>query len=232
MTAKHAIPAQASEQFPQRPRRKDMQNWIHIGIPGHLSALTRHLGKRETTIAICEPALGWNLSQRSGLLYPDLLVAFNADRSHAFAHMGYAMDAQETPPDFVLEVASPTTAGNDYTTKRRGYADYGVTEYWRFDPSGGNHYPAPLAGDKLVDGEYHPLTITQTDERSYWGHSDALYLDLCWENGQLRWYDPVAQRYLLTHDEEANGRIAAEAQRDAAEARVRQLEEELRRRSP
>jgi hypothetical protein len=63
-------------------------------------------------------------------------------------------------------------------------------------------------------------------------------LDLCWEHGQLRWFDPVSQRYLLTHDDDAEGRIAAEAQLDverqarvAAEARVRQLEEELRRRS-
>ena len=68
---------------------------------------------------------------------------------------------------------------------------------------------------------------------------------MCWEDGQLRLWDPVSQRYLRTHDDEAEGRITAEAQRDdaeserdaerqariAAEARVRQLEEELRRRS-
>ena len=104
------------EHFPERPPRKDMQNWIHIGIPGHLSALARHLGNPDTTIVICEPALGRNLSQRTGLLYTDLLVAFNANRDHAFARLGYAMDVQGKPPEFVLEVGSPRTALNDYTT--------------------------------------------------------------------------------------------------------------------
>ena len=62
---------------------------------------------------------------------------------------------------------------------------------------------------------------------------------MCWEHGQLRWLNPATQRYLLTHDDEAEGRVAAEAQLDeerqariAAEARVRELEEELRRQSP
>ena len=219
------------EHFPERPPRKDMQNWIHIGVPGHLSALARHLGNRDNTIVICEPALGRNLSQRTGLLYPDLLVAFNANRDHAFARLGYAMDVQGKPPEFVLEVGSPRTALNDYTTKREGYAAFGVKEYWRFDPTGGNRYPTPLAGDQLVDGEYRPIRVAAGDEGGYWGLSEILNLDLCWENGQLRWYDPVSQRYLLTHDEEAEGRIAAEADAAEAQARIRQLEEELRRRS-
>ena len=67
-----------------------------------------------------------------------------------------------------------------------------------------------------------------------WGHSEALNLDLCWERGELRWYDPVAERYLPRFDDERAARVtaeaqrdAAEAQRDAAEARVRELEEQL-----
>ena len=226
------------EFFPERPPRKDMQNWIHIGVPGHLGALAWHLGNRDTTIVICEPALGWNLSQREGLLYPDLLVAFSADRAHVFARLGFAMDVQGKPPEFVLEVASRTTAKNDFVSNRRGYADFGVPEYWRFYPSGSDFYPAQLAGDRLVGGEYQPITIVQVEEGKYRGHSDALNLNLCWEHGQLHWFDPATQRYLLTHDDEADGRIAAEFQLDterqariAAEERVRQLEEELRRHS-
>ena len=218
------------EYFPERPPRKDMQNWIHIGVPGYLAALARHLGNRDTTIVICEPALGWNLSQRTGLLYPDLLVAFNADRDHAFAHLGYARDVQGKPPDFVLEVASPHTALNDYTTKREGYAAFGVPEYWRFDPTGGERYPVGLAGDRLVDGKYQPIAVSQAEEGIYLGYSVVLNLELRWERGQLRWFDPVSQRYLLTHDDEAEGRIAAEADAAAAQERVRELEEKLRQR--
>ena len=108
-----------------------------------------------------------------------------------------------------------------------------------------------LAGDTLVDGIYRPIDIHRTDETRYWGRSAVLNLSLCWEEGQLRWWDPVAELYLETHDEEAEGRIAerqgriaeqqgriaerqsrmaAEVRADSAEARVRELEAELRRR--
>ena len=90
-----------------------------------------------------------------------------------------------------------------------------MPEYWRFDPSGGEYHDAPLAGDHLVDGVYQPIEVVQLVESNYRGHSMVLGLDLCWEGGQLRWYDPATGRYLLTYD-------------DALE-RVRELEEQVRR---
>ena len=71
-----------------------------------------------------------------------------------------------------------------------------------------------------------------------------LGLDLCWEEDLLRFWDPAKERYLSTFDEEVDGRIAAESERDAAlgemdderrariaaENRVRELEAELERR--
>ena len=72
------------------------------------------------------------------------------------------------------------------------------------------------------NGVYQPIDIVTVDEFYYWGHSEALGLDVCWENGHLRWYDPAARRYLRTFDEEAEERVAAEE-------RVRELEAEIRR---
>ena len=86
-----------------------------------------------------------------------------------------------------------------------------------------NNYDVPLVGDRLVDGQYQPMEIHRTDASHLWGHSDVLNLALCWEEGRLRWWDPVARRYLLTFDETDDERIAAEA-------RVRELEAELERR--
>ena len=83
----------------------------------------------------------------------------------------------------------------------------------------------------------------RVDEARFWGCSDVLGLDLCWEEEHLRWYDPMARRYLRTFDEEAEDRIAAEGERAAArseldaerrarldlEERLRELESENRR---
>ena len=229
------------DQFPERPRRTDMQNSLYRERPGHIAALARHFGSPDTVLVLGDIPVRHTF--RRGLVaqmlrYPDLILAFGVNSAEVIARGGYAIDDQGKPPDFVLEIASVSTALNDYTTKRVDYAAYGIPEYWRFDPTDGDRYPAGLAGDRLVNGEYQPIDIIPTEDGGYWGRSDALNLDLCWERGQLRLYDPVARQYLRTYDDEAEARIAAEARRDAerqariaAEARVRQLEEELRRRS-
>ena len=213
-----------AKQFPERIPRQEMQNSVHLDLPGYQTGLYLHFGEVDTTLVISEAALGWNLSRREGILYPDLMIAFNVDRAAAIEAQGLAIDDVGKPPEFVLEIASVRTARNDYISKRQGYAAFGVPEYWRFDPTGNQRYPEPLAGDRLVEGEYQPIAIEQTGEGIYRGHSDVLNLDVCWERGQLRWYDPVTQAYILTHSDEREGRIAAEA-------RVRELEEELRCRS-
>lgn len=221
--------AGTKDKFPDFPPRDDMQNFLHLYRPGHSAALERHFGISNSTVVLCEAPLRWTPGQRQGHRVPDLLVAFNADRGVAVEQMGYSIGGQGKPPDFVLEVASPTTGEEDYTDKRKDYAAFGVPEYWRFDSSGGRFHDAPLAGDRLMDGAYQPIEIVQTDETSLWGRSEVLNLYLCWEGGQLRWWDPVAQRYLDTHDEEAEGRIAEREARIQAEARIRELEAEIRR---
>ena len=210
-------------QFPDLPPRDDMQNAIYLHKPSHQAALISHFGNLETTLILSEIPVGWHPSRQQGLRVPDLLIAFNVNAATAIAQSGYSIQNQGKPPDFVLEVASPTTGQNDYTSKRVDYAAFGITEYWRFDPSGGRYHDAPLAGDILVNGVYQPAEVVQTGDANYRGHSPALNLDLCWEDGQLRWWDPAAGGYLLTFDETNKARIAAED-------RVRELEAELERR--
>ena len=237
-------PTGTGETFPDFPPRDDMQNALHLHKPSHLAALTAHFGNLDSTLILCEIPVNWRVSQQLDLRIPDLLIAFNVNADAAVAQNGYAILDRGKPPDFVLEVASVTTARNDYTTKRTDYQEFGIPEYWRFDPTGGRRYDAPLAGDILVDGVYRPVEIIRSDETHLWGHSPVLNLDLCWGDGALRWWDPVEGRYLPTYEENLNARIVAEARantaetqqtaereaRIAAEARVRELEAELERR--
>ena len=227
---RHTPSTKDKGQFPDFSPRDDMNNPLYLYLPGYLTTLRRHFGSLDTTLVISETPLGWQHSQREGILIPDLLVAFDVDPSAVIARRGYAIEEQGKTPDFVLEVASESTGQQDENRKRSGYAAYGVQEYWRFDPSGGEYHRQPLAGDTLTDGEYRPIAIHRNDDTHYWGHSAALNLSLCWEDGRLRWWDTVAERYLETHDEEADGRIAERQGRLTAEARIRELEAELRRR--
>lgn len=225
------VPSQdtAFVRFPDyQPSDDTVTTFEHVNFPGYPAALARHLGNPETTIIISEIAAAlFPTESREGLRYPDLLIAFNVDPAAREARNGYLIPEQGKPPDFVLEVASARTGREDETAKRDAYEAMGVPEYWRFDHTGGEFHTAPLAGDRLVDGRYQPIEIARISDEICIGHSDALNLDLCWEYGNLRWYDPVAQRYLQTYDEVDDARIAAEQRAAAAESELEVLRAQL-----
>ena len=244
MTTKPVAPRAGSSRvlFPDTPR-EDMQNLQFLNDPAFIPTLRQHLGFWDTTAVLSEYPIGWrNTRERRGLLVPDLLIAFGVDPSVIVADNGYSIEYQGKAPDFVLEIASPTTSRRDETEKRVGYEAFGVPEYWRFDNTGGQHYSTPLAGDRLVNGAYEPIPVEEVSWARRWGYSAALGLYLCWEYGYLRWYDP-ATGYLPTHYQVLDAgkaaeteRLAAEAERDrelerrlAAEARNRELEAEIQR---
>ncbi len=134
-------------------------------------------------------------------LAPDIFVVRNPLST---ANRMYWMNWIEgKSPDFVLEVASPSTWRRDANEKRIIYADMDVGEYWRFNPS---LHLLPqvrtLVGERLINGQYEPID-TYIDESGIWrGYSDVLELELCARTDeQLRLYDPVAKEWLRTLSE-------------------------------
>ena len=215
------------ERFPDFPPRNDMQNSSHLHRYAVMSAIAIHIGDPETNLVHSELPVAPTLDPWGSHRIPDLIVARNCDVAGAEELGGYAIDRQGKPPDLVLEVASPTTALNDYTDKRVDYQSYGIPEYWRFDPTGGERYDAALAGDRLVDGRYEPIEIEWPDEDHGRGYSEVLEMYICWEHGRLRFYDPETESYLLTHDELAEWAEEQTARAEDAEAEVRRLRERL-----
>ena len=215
------------EPLPDPPRIRDMQQYVSITALD--SSLRAHFAAR-ADILVCG---GGYLRQEAGndveRLAPDCVVAFGVNPEAIVARNGYVISEVGQPPDFVLEVASRSTGRRDYTVKRVGYAGYGVREYWRFDHTGGRYHDAALAGNRLVAGVYEPIRITEEPDGVKWGHSPVLGLDLCWDEGNLRFYDPVAGEYLPTAEELQARRAVAEARAAVAEAELRRLRERLRR---
>ncbi|MCY4652555.1 MAG: Uma2 family endonuclease [Dehalococcoidia bacterium] len=174
---------------------------------------------------------------------PDCFVVFGVSRESFERNNTYLMWDVGKSPDFVLEIGSPSTARNDLEDKRELYASLGIGEYWRFDPSGGDHYGEPLVGETLVDGEYHALEMVRGADGSVRGYSATLSLELHWEEGRLLFYDPVEGRWLANMEEagvareaaeaqvesERSARESAEARAETAEARAAELEAELQR---
>ena len=168
----------------------------------------KHLGKLETTVVGSDlylaPVTPDQLQSMSGVPYPDLFVAFDADPAGYLARNGYVISEQGKPPDFVLEIASRSTGRRDTVDKRISYAALGIQEYWRFDETGQFH-GTRLAGDSLVNGQYEPLPIEALTDGSLQGYSAILSLNLRWTEGQLGWY-PNTGEHIPTLDDAAGPR--------------------------
>ena len=96
-------------------------------------------------------------------LRPDLLVAFGVAREPEAP--SYRVSERGKPPDFVLEVSSPSTVKRDIGSKREIYAAAGVPEYWLFDPLG-EHLQPRLQGYRLVNGQYAALAARGAEAES------------------------------------------------------------------
>ena len=148
---------------------------------------------------------------------PDVFVVFGVP-DHL--RRTYLLWQEGKAPDFVLEIASPSTYRIDLGDKRDTYARIGVPEYWLYDPIGGYHAPR-LQGFRLVDGRYEPLPVTERTGSVLTGYSEALTLELrLYPDDRLRFHDPASGRDLLSLDEEAQAR-------EETEGRLRQAQERL-----
>ena len=222
--------------LPDPPEREadEATQFDQLFKTGNAHYLIQHFGNRETTLVEADR---WMVASPSTDLadarQPDLLIAFDVKPAVYEANNGYVVSEQGKPPDFVIEIASESTASIDVGEKRDHYAALGILEYWRFDKTG-EFYGARLAGDRLVGGAYQPIPIDEMRDGNLRGYSAVLNLIVRWEQGQLGWYGPGTEHHIATLDSErarADGerqaRVAAEARAENAEARIRELEQRL-----
>ena len=197
---------------------------LTTSLTGGAHYLAKHLGKPETTVVGSDlylaPVSPTQLQSVRGVPYPDLFIAFDADPAGYLARNGYVISEQGKPPDFVLEIASRSTGRRDTVDERISYAALGIQKYWRFDDTGQFH-GTRLAGDRLVSGQFEPLPIEALTDGSLQGYSAILSLNMRWTECQLGWYDPNTGEHIPTLAD-------AEARANAGEARVRELENQLR----
>jgi len=190
----------------------------------------------------------WNGNAR---VAPDCYIAFNVDVAGIEEMGNFWIWSAGKAPDFVMEMASRSTAANDMGPKRDLYARIGVTEYWRLDYSGGDMYGQPLTGERLVDGVYEPYEVRTQPNGSVTSYSKLLDLIFSWDEvGGFDLLDPAtgrtidkgvmdrAARLIAEAGENAErearlveeaAREAAEARADRAEAQLGELQEELER---
>ena len=169
-------------------------------------------------------------------LSPDVLVSFGVSNRHRGS---YAVWEEGKPPDFALEILSEFTWRKDVTVKPELYERMGVREYFLFDP---NDYVEPrLQAWRFRGREPERLLAVDVAGGMRGIYSAVLGLHLChtapWrvdpeggiEAGRLRWHDPATGQFLPTAADMERRADAEATARRTLEARVAELEAQLRR---
>ena len=207
-----------------------------VAVRQAATALDCHFQKREDVLVAIELVVYFQRGQAEAKLQPDVQVVFGVGRAN---RSSFKVWEEGKAPDFVLEVASPSTADKDARLKAREYARIGVREYWRLDPEG-TLMSSPLEGYVLSGDRYGRVEpVASAGERLYL-QSQVLGMELRSRRQAgatvLVFRDRATREEfdgaLATAEQQrraAESRASAEAERaSAAEARVRAAEEQLR----
>ena len=175
-----------------------------------VSALENHFIERSDVFIAGDLLIYYRMNDNRTRVAPDVFVVFGAAGNHP--RDSWLVWREGKAPDFVMEIASPSTWERDSTEKRDIYANMDVTEYWRFDPTG---EPFPRR-NWWVKRWWRASTGSCRWERDgegrLWGRSAVLGLDIyVLPDLVLRLYDPVDKKWLLTHRESEEERLAAVA---------------------
>lgn len=194
-----------------------------------------------------------NVKVKRVKLEPDLAVfigrSFDANMNQASFTVGDGDDKELPPPDWVIEIGSPSTDYRDFDVKFKLYQDaLKAKEYVVFDPSdeGDRLWRGPrLMAWQLESGVYKLLEMDEAGR--YW--SNVLKCWLVTEDRFLRFYDQNGNRWLTqleyeqaekeraqaetererTAKEQAQGEIErVRAAKEAAERRIAELEAKLK----
>ena len=152
---------------------------------------------------------------------PDVFVVFGVpdkDRHN------YKVWEEGNVPDFVLEVASQISVGENLGRKKVIYERIGVKEYCVFDPQGCLHWPR-LQLFRLEGGVYERVSMRDDRGGPLAVTSETLCLELRFDDDRLRLWDPETRDYLMEYAELRAGRLEERAKRIAEERRAAQAQQ-------
>ena len=139
------------------------------------AALHHHFRDRDDVLVAMELVVYYVRGDNRAWLQPDVQVVFGV--GDGGNRRTFKVWEEGKAPDFVLEVASPSTAENDARHKAREYLGIGVREYWRLDPEG-TMMGTPLEGYRARGGRYQRVESVERPGGVGYQRSRVLGLDL------------------------------------------------------
>ncbi len=192
-----------------------------------LPALEHHFAWREDVLVGGDLLIYYEKGNPDVRVAPDVFVALGVRREPP--RDSYLVWKEGRVPQFVLEVASRSTADNDRTHKRELYQWLQVEEYWLYDPSGGLH-EVRLQGLRLQGERYEEIAAESGGAGEVRLRSAVLGLEMVFDGERLRLWDPGAKQYLESLPEAVARGDRATARAEEERARAEEADAGRRRR--
>ena len=185
-----------------------------------IAALKQHYALSPDTYISGNNFIYYLEGDRNARISPDCYVVFGVPMRQRNSYRVWEDNGHL--PSVVFEFTSKKTQREDRSLKAPLYEQtLKVPEYFLFDPTG-DYLKPRLQGYRLLDGQYHPLEMT--DNRLY---SEQLKLYIVADGEIARLYDPLREEYILSYAEQAvlnvqeSARANTETKRADAETQAR-----------
>lgn len=144
---------------------------------------------------------------------PDVMVCFGVSNE---TRRVYKLWEEGQFPQVVFEISSRKTWGDDLNKKWLLFQQFGVKEYYVFDPEY-DYLPEPLIAYRLKKGDLKQVAV-----KNHKIYSEELGLEIVDTGSGLRLFNPRTKEFLGDLSEEHQKRLSAEAE-------VARLREEIER---
>ena len=217
-----ASTADAEIEYPTGDSRPVGETPLHFkNLTNAVKVLERYFAKQPMVYVSGNMFVYYEKGNRHKHVSPDVFVALGVPKDKP--REAYFIWEEGHGLDFVVELTSKSTEGEDLDDKMEIYRDeIQVTEYFLFDPKG-EYLDPPLQGYRLRDGRYTRLDMLEGRLPS-----EAIGLHLERDGAWLRFYNPSTGLWLPT-SEEREEELEADRQRVEAERLQSEAERELER---
>ncbi len=201
-------------EYPTGDGKPVAETGLHVReLLGTFETLDDHFAGQPNVFVGANMFLYYQKGNRRKHVTPDVMLTMGIPKEPL--RDCYLLWEERKAPDFVLEITSKTTRGEDMKQKFRLYRDVlRVSEYFLFDPRA-EYLKPPLQGFLLTSGDYVPIEPVAGRLPS-----QVLGLHLERDGEHLRLFDPATGSRLMTPLE---GREAAQRRAEAAEATERHV---------
>jgi Uma2 family endonuclease len=190
----NALPQSANVRYPESDGKPMTETDLHARVLIYLRSALEYFFRDDPNVYISgNLMLYYEEGDPSASVSPDVFVVKGIRKK---ARRTYKLWEERKAPDVAFELTSRSTRWDDLGTKRALYAEFGVKEYFIYDPHH-EYLKPPLQGYRLERNDFAPILADVQGKL----HSAVLGLDVQIVGDDLRLFNPHTGKYLLTLEE-------------------------------